>query len=209
MANSPTQIVLIPEAGGWESFAGQLLVGEMNQPRILRVMPEVVNGVWQGACMPHIHHPALGNGCHRMVFDKTGRLWTGHTHRSWAGGDQLRRIKALEGVPFTVQDIRITPSGFRLAFTKPVDAASAPDTLFSTKRYRYRYHSGYGSPQIDTGNLPAGSVAWNDARTEVNVFFQDFAADFIYEFTFKGLKAGDGEALLHETLCYTARQLPQ
>jgi len=52
MANSPTQPLPDSTQGKFGPFAGQLLVGEMNRSRIVRVMLDKVAGELQGACVP-------------------------------------------------------------------------------------------------------------------------------------------------------------
>ena len=52
MANSPTKVLAITPDAKIGPFAGQLLVGEMNRPRIMRVMLEKVGGELQGHAFP-------------------------------------------------------------------------------------------------------------------------------------------------------------
>ena len=54
MANSPTKVLAITPDAKFGPFTGQLLVGEMNRGRIMRIMLEEVGGELQGACVPFI-----------------------------------------------------------------------------------------------------------------------------------------------------------
>ena len=92
MANSPTQMLTDTTDGKFGPFSGQLLVGEMNRPRILRVLVDEVAGQTQGACLPFIDGGGLHRGMHRFAFAPDGSLWTGSTHLSWAGGSGLQRV---------------------------------------------------------------------------------------------------------------------
>ena len=72
MANSPTQMLTDTTDGKFGPFAGQLLVGEMNRPRILRVLVDEVAGQTQGACLPFIDGGGLHRGMHRFAFAPDG-----------------------------------------------------------------------------------------------------------------------------------------
>ena len=129
MANSPTQLVTIPKTPAWGPFGGQTLVGEMNFPRILRVLPEEVDGVWEGACLPFIEGDAVKRGGHRFVFSGD-TLWMGRTHLSWAGAEGLATIKPTGKVPFVPLEMHVTPKGFRFVFTEPLNTSAADAALW-------------------------------------------------------------------------------
>src|SRR5262249_52736057 len=86
--NSPTQMVVIPKTDSWGPFGGQLLMGEMNYARLFRLLPEQVDGVWQGACVALLDAPALKAGLHRLAF-VGDTLYIGRTHLVWAGGEGI------------------------------------------------------------------------------------------------------------------------
>ena len=68
MADSPTQPLCIPENVSFGPFAGQLLIGEMDFPRIMRVMLERVKGEFQGACVSFMDSTGLTMGNNRLAF---------------------------------------------------------------------------------------------------------------------------------------------
>ena len=47
-------------------------------------------------------------------------------------------------------EINITPTGFKIAFTKPVDAATgkAPKS-YKVGTFTHKYHAAYGGPEVD------------------------------------------------------------
>ncbi|MDX1564071.1 MAG: PQQ-dependent sugar dehydrogenase, partial [Phycisphaeraceae bacterium] len=75
MANSPTQVLAIGPKAKFGPFTGQLLVGEMNKSRIMRVMLEEVDGELQGACIPFIDGKPLRNGNNRFAWAPDGSLY--------------------------------------------------------------------------------------------------------------------------------------
>jgi glucose/arabinose dehydrogenase len=83
IANSPTQPVCDNTAGKFGPFSGQLLIGEMNKARIVRVMLERVGGELQGACIPFFDENGLRKGNNRMVFAPDGSLWIGQNYHVW------------------------------------------------------------------------------------------------------------------------------
>lgn len=95
-----------------------------------------MNGQYQGAVFNFIDH--LQSGCIRIRFDQTGRLWVGQTGRGWASvGGQTEGLQRIEWdgntVPFEMHSMKLTPSGFAVHFTRPVDpqtvrAAGASDS---------------------------------------------------------------------------------
>jgi glucose/arabinose dehydrogenase len=199
MANSPTQPILIPE--GFGPFAGQLLVGEMNRARIVRVMQEEVNGVVQGACTPFIDDAGLAKGVNRLAFGPDQTLWTGHTHLSWAGGEGMRKINFKPDASFQeVKEISIRKSGFEVEFLQPVN----PEDLqkITLRRYTFAYHSAYGSPQKEKGDVTLTAKATGSGNTRfILTTSEPLKEDFCYEFQFPMCE--------NELLCYTVREVPK
>ncbi len=194
MANSPTEPVLIPE--GFGPFAGQMLIGEMNRARIIRLMLEKVNGVMQGACVPFIDEGELPAGVNRLAFGPDRTLWTGHTHLSWAGAEGMTRIRHREGEAIQeVSRISITADGFRVAFLEPVDDLG--DVKLS--RYTFVYHSAYGSPEKDKAGVGFEAERISDREFRI-VLAEPLKRDFLYEFRFPNT--------VNPLVCYTVREIP-
>ncbi len=195
MANSPTQPILIPD--GFGPFTGQMLIGEMNRSRIIRLMLEEVNGVMQGACVPFIEEGKLPRGVNRFAFGPDQTLWTGHTHLSWAGSEGMSKIQFQKDENVQeVYTLSITKSGFKVKFTEPV--ADLGDVKL--KRYTYKYHSGYGSPELEKADLTieAKRISENEFQLEVG---EPLKKDFVYHFDFAVAE--------NPMVCYTVREIPE
>jgi sugar lactone lactonase YvrE len=91
MGNSTSQPIWDTTGGKFGPFAGQVIIGEVQNGKVNRVAMEKVDGEFQGAAMP-FNHKQLGGGVNRMVFDKAGTLWMGFTGRGWAAGEGLKRM---------------------------------------------------------------------------------------------------------------------
>ena len=214
MCNSPSEPVVDTTDGAFGPFAGQMFVGYIAGDRILRVMLEEVGGVVQGACLKFIEGN-LGGGNNRLVFSPDGKeLYVGQTFRGWAGrntAEGMKRISFTGETPFALQDISLREDGFVLSFTKPLDAISARDLAnYTAKSYWYKSHYHYGSPQIDTTELPVVAVQVSPDRRSVRLSIPGLEPRRIVELNFTpSLKAQDGSSLDETPVCYTIRRLPE
>ncbi len=206
-ANSPTQILQVPKTPAWGPFGGQLIVGEMNVPRILRLLPEETDGVWQGACVSFIDTPALKRGVHRFAFSGD-TLWVGRTHLSWAGAEGLATVKPTGKTPFDPLDMHVTPRGFRFDFTAPLDASATDPALWSAERYTYAYHSTYGSPQMEKEAVVPVKITLTAGGKSAEVELPELKPNFIYDFNLAKLKSAAGPTPLNPRIAYTLRKVP-
>ncbi|MGI8603025.1 MAG: DUF7133 domain-containing protein [Verrucomicrobiales bacterium] len=208
MANSPTQPVCDTTGGKFGPFSGQLFIGEMNTPRLIRVMLDEVAGEVQGACVPFVDGAGLRAGNHRLVFGPDGRLWVGQTHLAWAGGEGLQRLSWKGRVPFDVLTVRLQPQGFLFNFTSALDVSSFPPVeAWTIRRYRYEYHSSYGSPQIGLTKIaPARVTLQNEGKTVWLELGEIQSGGVVYEFTLPALRAAAGTSLVNRLVCYTVNR---
>jgi len=208
MANSPTKVIAIPPEAKVGPFTGQLLVGEMNKGRIIRVMLERVGGELQGACVPFFDGGELRTGCNRMAWAPDGSLYVGHSKHTWAGNEGLQRVHWNGEMPFEIQDMKLTEDGFRLRFTKPVDKAiAAKPATWPFNRYYYEYHVSYGSKPYDNGEVPVRSVTISEDGLEVTIALKELKAWYLHEVVVNGLKAADGTPLANDRIAYTLNRL--
>ena len=208
MANSPTQPLLDTTRGKFGPFAGQMLIGEMNKARIIRLIPDKVDGQLQGAAVPFLDGGGLQKGNNRLVFAPDGSLWVGQTDHGWAGDKGLQRIVWTGETPLDVLEMRLTRRGFDLLFTRPLNAAIAAEPAsYRVKRYDYDYHAAYGSKQHDLEELEVGTVHLSPDRRRVSLGFSDLIAWRIYELHLDALRAEDGTPIANPLVCYTLNHL--
>ena len=205
MANSPTQPITDTTRGKFGPFAGQLLVGEMNKARIMRVLVDEVAGETQGACLPFIDNGGLHRGMHRFVFAPDGSLWVGQTHLSWAGGSGLQRITWTGKTPMSLSRMKLTRTGFQLTFTKPLAKVAAEN--FAFQRYYYKYHQGYGSPQLGRELVMVTALKLSDNGKSVSIDLAKLNPGYIYQLDLKNITATDKTLLLNTFICYTLNRL--
>ena len=205
MANSPTQMLTDTSGGKFGPFADQLLVGEMNRPRIMRVLVDEVAGETQGACLPFIDNGGLHRGMHRFVFAPDGSLWVGQTHLSWVGASGLQRITWTGKTPMSVSSMELTQTGFNLRFTKPLAQVASENFVF--QRYYYKYHQSYGSPQLGKELVKVTAVKLSKDGKSVSIDLEKLNPGYVYQLDLKNITATDKTPALNTYICYTLNRL--
>ena len=200
IANSPTQPLLDTTQGKFGPFAKQMFIGEMNFKRLVRFIPDEVNGVLQGTVTPFLDGDALDNGNNRLVFAPDGSLWVGKMHLSWAGNKGLRRITWDGKTDFDLLDIKQTKKGFSLTFTEEIDALKAEDFLVTS--YRFDYHSSYGSKRMEEEVSKINSIKLSEDKKTVQLELPPLKKGFVYQFDLIKLKSSSGIKLSSNLFCY-------
>lgn len=203
MSNSPSQPIVDSTKGKFGPFKGQMLVGEMNKGRIMRVALEEVKGTQQGLCIPFFDGSGLQRGNNRLLFGPKNSLWVGHSSHGWAGDKGLQKITWKGKIPPELKTVEIQPNGFKLTFTFEVnkELALTPDS-YQIKSYFYSYHGSYGSPQKDAKEHVVKSVHIKGTNS-VYLELDQLTAGRVYEFRFDP-KYG----LLNNLAFYTANKVP-
>jgi glucose/arabinose dehydrogenase len=203
MANSPTQPLLI-DHDKFGPYKNQLLIGEMNFSRVLRFMPDEVNGVMQGAIIAHLNGDPMKIGNNRMAWAPDGSLYIGRTKLSWAGDRGITKVTWNGKVPFDVQNVTLTSKGFKVEFTEAVKEIDEKN--LNLLSYTYTYHKDYGSPQISK-RTEKPELSLSSDRKVLLIHVNDLRKGFVYDFTFSKLTSTSGNKLKAEQFCYTLNEL--
>ncbi|HSJ01209.1 MAG: hypothetical protein ACAI34_14445 [Verrucomicrobium sp.] len=211
VGNSPTAWDW-DESGKFGPFTKQLIIADQSFSVLNRVTLETVNGVKQGCVFPFLKGLQSGPIGVRMSTD--GVLFVGGSDRGWGarGGKpfDLERIRWTGKTPFEMQDIKATPEGFEVQFTKPVDAATAGDAAnYKMRAWTYIWQSSYGSPEVDEV-LPKVEVAKvaEDGKS-VQLKITPLTRGHVHQLDVPGVKSKDGEAVLHPVGYYTLNEIPK
>ncbi len=103
--------------------------------------------------------------------------------------------------------MRAREDGFELEFTREVDVALASDPgSYRMTSYRYPYHAAYGAPETDTERLELVPTVID--ATHVRLAVDGLRVDHVHELHADGLRAADGEELLHTRAYYTLVNIP-
>lgn len=198
--------------GKFGPFSGQILVGDMGQSKIMRVVLEKVKGEYQGVAFDF--RSGFQSGVMRFDFDSNGNLFVGETNRGWGSAGTtnsgLQYLTWTGRVPFEMKTVKAMPDGFEIEFTKPVDKASAEDLdSYVGKSYIYKYHPAYGSPQTNLKEINLKGVKVSDDGMKVRLVTDDLRPYYVHEITLSGVKVKGGDQLtLHPTLYYTLNNIP-
>ena len=214
MANSPAQILCDTTDGKFGPFSGQLLVGEMNRERIVRVMLEEVGGAIQGACVPFMDGKGLRMGNNRLAFSPDGSLWVGQTDHGWAGAEGVQRIAFTGAIPMEIQTMNLKADGFDLTFTQPVDEATASNPgNYTLRHYYYDYYKKDASEPVDTSiqldlqNISVSGIKISSDGKKVRLSVPALKAGYIYELKLSNIKSEAGQSLENGLICYTLNNL--
>ena len=198
--------------GNFPPFQGQVFCGDQYSSEVFRMSLEKVADRWQGACYPF--RRGLKSGITRVLWGKPGTMWCGLTNRGWGslGGSTqgLQRLVWRGAMPFELREITATKTGFRLAFTQPIDAASAIGSGIEVSSWTYDHHKAYGCPPRDTRTHKVLNAKVSEDGLLVDIHVQDLELCRVYEVLCKGVRGASAEAsLLHGVGWYTRNAAPE
>lgn len=212
MGRSITGFTLNQTKGEFGPFENQMFMGDYTLSLVMRATTEQVNGVWQGACYPF--REGLSTGILNVQFTPDGRLLCGGTNRGWPVRGlkpfALERLDWTGRMPFEIERVTITPNGFKLAFTKPVDAATGGvPANYQIKTFTHEYHAGYGGPEIDATAPAVKSVALAEDGMSATIVLDTLTKGHVHAFDLGALRSRDHEELLHRNAYYTVNEVPK
>lgn len=210
---STSEIVTDNTAGQFGPFAGQLLVGDQGQSKILRVFLEKVQDTYQGAAFAF--REGFQSGVLRMTWGHDGSLFVGQTNRGWGSTGSspygLQRLVWSGKTPFEMKAIRAMPDGFEIEFTQPVDKASANNPAsYEVTGFTYKYHPVYGSPVANQQNCAIKGILVSEDGLRARLVVEGLRAKYIHEIKATGVKSYAGDLpLLHAVGYYTLNVIPE
>jgi hypothetical protein len=208
MGQSLSQPAWDTTGGGFGPFTGQIFVGDVQYPLVMRATLERVDGEYQGACYPFLRHNDL-QGANRLLFAPDGSLLVGLTDRGWVRGSAgLVRVTYTGKLPFEILSMSLTARGFDLAFTKPVDRERAADPKsYSLLHWHLEYHKTYGSPEADKTAVKIEEARVSADGRKVSLVLPELLAGKVYDLTINDLKAADGAELKNRNAYYTLNRV--
>ncbi len=207
MGNSTSQPIWDTTAGKFGPFAGQVLVGDVQNGRLSRICLEKIDGEYQGAAIPFIYDK-LGGGVNRLVFDDEGVLWVGFTGRGWAAGEGLKKVTFTGTNPAEIHSINLLPDGFRLTFTQPIDKQLASNVdSYSIRHFELAWQAAYGTSPSNSANVKPESATVSADAMSVELKMPELLPETIYEFRIDGLRTNNGEKIAHPLAFYTLNRL--
>lgn len=196
--------------GNFPPYEGHVFMGDQYSSEVLRITLEKVQGRWQGACYPF--RKGLKCGVTRVAWGTDGSLWAGMTNRGWPSlgpaKDGLQRLVWRGETPLDLAEVRALEDGFRVRFTKPLDAATVTPAAFALKSWTYDHHSAYGCPERDTRELPVRSATLSQDGTTVDLVVDGLVETRVHMVECPGVRGPDGEVPWHAVAWYTLNAFP-
>ncbi len=207
---STAAIITDRTQGAFGPFAGQMLVSDQGQSKIMRVALEKVDGEYQGVVFPF--REGFSSGLLRLNFGPDNALYAGQTARGWAatGGEEfaLERLIWTGKTPFEMYAVKATQTGFEVEFTKTISPSSVRPENFNLQNFTYIYHHNYGSPVVDLKeNAVTAAELLPDGKT-VRLEIEGLRPGYIFEIKVDGVTGFNGEGLLHDFGYYTLNAIP-
>ncbi len=198
-------------------FKGQLLVGDFQNALLMRVQLEKVGGQWQGAVWPFLS--GFLSGVNRLSIGPDGALYVGGCQRTWVSvapqSYALERVTFNGSVPFEILEAHARSDGFDLRLTKPISSKTTVED-FDVWQYNYKYHAGYGSPELDHDGNPdrqtvirVKTIALTADGRGLRLGLEGLKAGYVTAVRAAGVRGAGGESLLHDTFYYTLNQIPR
>jgi cytochrome c551/c552 len=209
---SNSEIIRDETNGKFGPFAGQILVGDQGQSKIMRVVMEKVKGEFQGVAFDF--KSGFQSGVLRMNWGHDGSLYAGLTNRGWGSAGTttsgLQRLIWTGKVPMEMKTVSAKPDGFEIEFTYPVDKKTAEnlDSYFG-KSYVYKYHPAYGSPTVNEQNLIIKGVKVSEDGYKVRIVIDNLRQYYLHEIMLPGIRSSLGLPVLHNTAYYTLNNIPE
>ena len=198
--------------GKFGPFENQIFLGDYTQSILMRATTEKINDVWQGACYPF--REELSTGILNVQFTQDGNLLCGGTNRGWPVRGlkpfALERLDWTGKMPFEILRINITPAGFAIHFTKPLDPKTAKDPAnYKVSTFTHIYHGGYGGPEVDQTTPKVKSVKLSEDKLTANITLSEFSKGHVHELDLSGIRDSDQQPLLHKDAYYTVNEVPE
>jgi hypothetical protein len=207
MGNSCSQPTWDTTGGAFGPYAGQVFIGDVQIPLIMRGTYEDVGGSYQGACYPFIRRSELGGGSNRILFTGEGRMLVGQTARGWGQGIGLKQISWNKIVPMELKEVTLTANGFNLGFTKPLDPTPAVNSAnYTVTRTKMQYTNVYRATNNSQGIPVTKAIVAKDGKT-VWITVDGLVADHVYKIDCSSLTATSGEKVEFGYAYYTANRL--
>ncbi len=199
LANSPTQPIPTIDPSLFGLPKGELLIGEMNQPTLIRFLKDEVDGTVQGTMISFLFGAELGIGSHRLAHSPDGTLWVGKTHLKWAGQEGLRKVTWNGVTPFLVNGVKLQKDGFAVHFNQSL---SKEVPKLKVMRHTYHYHKEYGSPKVDEQVVEIQGVIFSEDRKSIQIKLPEVKEGYLYTISLDGGLSGKGQDLMDKILRY-------
>ena len=207
--SSPSQPIMLPKG----RFAGDWIIGDINNPGLVRVALDKVGDVYNGA----VFWFSKGTGqaaINRMAMAPDGSIVIGtltHIGGNWPSGDKcpLYLLTAREQPSaFDFKAVRALADGLELEFTQPVNPDSISPAHFQVKSWQYQRQQEYGlGRQPDEPRRVEMAEASKD-RKRVHLVIPDLPEDRVVYVKIADVASSGGKPLWNDEAWFTLNAVP-
>ncbi|MCA9128892.1 MAG: c-type cytochrome [Planctomycetales bacterium] len=197
-------------------FEGHLIGCEMNGQSLIRMSLQKVGDTYQGAAYPFSQIPPendLGfEGPIVCEVSPKGDLYVGSLQDSgWGGGQNtgsIVRLRPTGDQPVGIAEVRATPVGLEIEFTRPVNAAKASKTdNYQIRSYTRTSTPAYGGDDHDSRTERIRGLQLSEDRQLATIELDSLRAGFVYEINLLSL-ADDNQPFFPASAHYSMRSIP-
>ncbi|GAB5402962.1 MAG: hypothetical protein Aurels2KO_11930 [Aureliella sp.] len=213
-----------PNGTSFGPFEGHMIGCEMNGRSLIRMSLQKVGDTYQGAAYP-LSIEATGEAPQSGAVTKfsggfegpivcevspSGDVYVGSLQDSgWGGGQNtgsVVRLRPVGNYPLGIAEVRATPKGFNVVFTKEIPPGALDAEAYSLRSYQRISTPVYGGDDKDSQRESVLQVQKVDERT-VHLELGRLREGFVYEIQ-TALVTPTGEPIFPAEAHYTMRSIP-
>ncbi|MDB5050088.1 MAG: large, multifunctional secreted protein [Fibrobacteres bacterium] len=200
---SPSQPIYMTKG----RYVGDWLLGDVNNPGLVRIALDDVQGTYNGA----VFWFAKGMGIsaiNRMAWGTDGSLYVGTIMKiagNWPAGDKAplyRVTPKTTATTFDMRAVRHLADGVEIIFTDPVDPASIAGANFSVTQWHYTRQEGYGLGKGSSEPRTVSATELSADGRRVHLKIAGLKDDYVTYFKLTNVKAATGGAAVWNNECW-------
>jgi glucose/arabinose dehydrogenase len=212
IGQSSSGIICDMSNGKFGPYKDQMFVADQHHANIARIVLQKVNGRYQSVCFPFRY--GFSSGIVPMIQGTDGSFFVGGTNRGWGSVGHkefsLERLVWTGKTAFEMFDMKVTPDGFDVTFTEPLDTELASDVKnYDLSTFTYIYRAEYGSPEVDQTKPTVRSVTVAPDGKKVHLVVDGLKIGSIHQLKVDNLKSVEGKKVLHPIAWYTLWNIPE
>lgn len=199
-------------------FAGHGIGCEYDSRYLIRFSLQKVGDMYQGAVYPfsqdHVP-PEVPNfeGTLCGGISPKGDIYIGCIHDSgWLGGlnvGSIVRVRASGEIPLGIRELKVTPQGFQLDFTSPLDrAAAAVATNYTISAYTREWQGTYATPDSNRHVVTVNQITVSADGKQVVLHADKLRTGYVYEVSCGKIGPTPSVSLWPAIGHYTLNRLP-
>ncbi len=201
---SPSQPVYIDKG----RYAGDWLLGDVNNPGLVRIALDDVEGTYNGAVF--WFSKGMGSSAiNRMAWGNDGSLYVGTIMKiagNWPGGDKAplyRVTPKATATAFDMKAIRHLADGVEIFFTNPVDPNAIAAANFAVSQWNYTRKEEYGQGKGPIENRTVSATELSADGLRVHLKIAGLKDDYVAYFKLSNVKSAAGAAIWNNEAWFT------